>query len=370
MKKVLLVSTYGKFFSDFELNDIKILREMGYEVWCAGNFEVYPDRLPEGEVKKVHFSFSKSPFSMTNVKEYKRLRELMQKEQFSMVHCHMPMAGVYGRLAAHKTKTGPVVYTAHGFQFVKGGALYNWIFYPVEKHFSRYTDLLITINNEDYQRTEKFHMKDRLHLPGVGIDLKKMEKAGYERNAFLSELKIPEDALVMLSVAEFTGRKNLGAAIRAMSSIPEPALHYLICGTGPLEEELKSLVEELGLTKRVHFLGQRSDIYDIVKAVDFFCFPSIREGLPVALMEAMAAGLPAVCRNTRGNNDLIDEKGGVFFEEPDAASVQRAIETMLGKRKKWPAMGEHNREKIKDYDISRVDQIMRATYRGLLGKDD
>jgi glycosyltransferase involved in cell wall biosynthesis len=213
-------------------------------------------------------------------------------------------------------------------------------------------------------------MKDRLHLPGVGIDLKKMEKAGYERNAFLSELKIPEDALVMLSVAEFTGRKNLGAAIRAMSSIPEPALHYLICGTGPLEEELKSLVKELGLTKRVHFLGQRSDIYDIVKAVDFFCFPSIREGLPVALMEAMAAGLPAVCRNTRGNNDLIDEKGGVFFEEPDAASVQRAIETMLGKRKKWPAMGEHNREKIKDYDISRVDQIMRATYRGLLGKDD
>jgi len=131
MEKVLLVARLGKFFSDFEINNIKILQSMGYEVWCAGNFDGDNHKLDYLGVHKVHVHLVRSPLSKQNLMGYKELVSLMREHDFKLVHCHMPVGAVFARLAAFRTKTKPVIYTAHGLQFCKAGPKKDWIlFYP------------------------------------------------------------------------------------------------------------------------------------------------------------------------------------------------------------------------------------------------
>lgn len=315
MEKVLLVARLGKFFSDFELNNIAILQEMGYEVWCAGNFDNDNHKLDATGVKKIHLNFQRSPLSLENIREYKKLIKLMQENDFKLLHCHMPIGGVFARLAAHKCELHPVIYTAHGFQFCKGGPIRDWLlFYPVEKVLSRWTDVLITINREDYKLAQtKFHMGKLVRLHGIGINLEQFSSAMSKRKELCREYDIPEDAYLVFSIGELSKRKNHEVVIRGLAQYLSKhqenysKIHYMIAGVGNLDAYLRRLTEELGICGNVHFIGWRDDIAELCNSADIFCFPSVREGLPVALMEAMAAGLPAIASNARGNTELIED---------------------------------------------------------------
>ncbi|MBO5278732.1 MAG: glycosyltransferase, partial [Lachnospiraceae bacterium] len=161
MKRVLIVTTVSGFVPQFEMNNVRILQEMGYEVHYASNFKnphygKDNHRLEGTGVVCHQVDFVRSPFRfIQNMRAYAQLRKLMRENQFQMVHCHTPMGGVLARLAARKyRRTGTkVLYTAHGFHFYKGAPVFNWLFYyPVEWLLARWTDVLITINEEDYQR--------------------------------------------------------------------------------------------------------------------------------------------------------------------------------------------------------------------------
>ena len=182
-KKALLVTTVSGFVPQFEMNNVHILQSMGFEVHYAANYHTpsYGDdnhRLDGTGIVRHQIDFVRSPFRLDNLTAYRQLKQLMREHQFQLIHCHTPMGSVLTRLAAHRTNTRPVIYTAHGFHFYSGAPLKNWLFYyPVEKFLSRYTDQQICINHEDYRRASaKFHSTYTDYIPGAGIDLNRIRQ--------------------------------------------------------------------------------------------------------------------------------------------------------------------------------------------------
>lgn len=369
MKKALMVSTIIEFLSSFEINDIKILQSMGYEVHCACNCKNYTDKnrvksLIDTGVVTHHIPFARSPLKKTNILAYKALKKLIKSERFDLVHCHTPVGGVLGRMAAHRNHVPVIMYTVHGFHFYDGAPFKNWIiFYPIEKWLSCYTDVLITINREDYKRAKtQFHAKNTVYVPGVGVDTKKFGEH-YIEVKIRKELGIGEDDIMLLSVGELNENKNHETVIRAMTKCKD-RVFYVIVGQGRKREQLEVLIRELGLEERVKLVGYRNDVVDFYKAADAFVFPSFREGLSVSLMEAMASGLPVICSKIRGNTDLIDEgKGGFFFDPSEVYDVAKSIDRLFGKD--LEGFSTYNLQKIKKFDIDIIGKQVRKVYKGI-----
>ncbi len=312
-----------------------------------------------------HISTSRSPFKKGNFAAIKQLRKIVEENGYDIVHCHTPIAAAVTRLACRKLrKKGlKVIYTAHGFHFYKGAPLKNWLlYYPVEKLCARYTDVLININTEDYELAKKkLKAKKVIYVPGVGIDLDKFDGEKSDRGDKREELGIPETAKLIISVGELNQNKNHETVIRAIADMKD--VHYVIAGKGGLEDYLKKLIRELDMTDRVKLLGFRNDVRELCAAVDAFVFPSFREGLSVALMEAMAMGLPVACSRIRGNVDLIDENGGTLFDPHSVEDCRKAVEKLLNSSAEQ--MGLYNTEKIKKYEISAVNKKMKEIYSAL-----
>lgn len=363
MKKVLIVCSVGGFLR-FQFNNINILTESGYEVHCATNLKntLVKEEVEEYPVKIHQVDFARSPLSKTNIKAYMQLRDLMKKYDFDMVHCHTPIGGLISRLVArpYRKKGTRVFYTAHGFHFCKGAPLLNWlIYYPVEWICSHFTDVLITINEEDYAFAKKRMKAKRIsYVPGVGIDLKKFSKSELGRENVRKELGISKDATLLLSIGELNQNKNHETVIRAIKDLKD--VWYVIAGQGGRKAHLQSLIDSLGLTDRVKLLGYRRDIRELLSSADVFVMPSFREGLPASLMEAMAMGLPCVVSEIRGSTDLIDENGGDYFNPRSVEECKKAINGVLsGDREK---MSAYNKEKVKNFSDEKVNKRLREEY--------
>lgn len=322
-KRVLFVASVVKtHIMQFHLPCLKMFKDMGWETAVAARND-YEDpaqcNIPYCDVF-YDIPFSRSPLSPKNAESYKMLKRVIDEGNFAIIHCHTPVGGVVGRLASQKARRlgARVIYTAHGFHFFKGGPLKNWIFYPVEKLLSYVTDTLITINREDYSRaSRRFHAKEVLLVPGVGIATERFQGVDGGRAALRAAYGVGEQDTLLLSVGEVRDLKNHKTIIRAIHQMGNQNVHYWVAGRGEAEGDLRNLAQQLGLEARVHFLGYRKDVPQLLKACDIFCFPSYREGLPAALMEAMAAGVPAVASRVRGNTDLIQDGVNGFLCEPD-----------------------------------------------------
>lgn len=384
-KKALIVTRVSGFLPQFEMNNVRILQEMGYQVHYASNFHtiVYgkDNHRLEGTGIVCHpIDFGRSPFSLQVRRAYGQLRHLLEEEQFDLIHCHMPMSGVVARVAAQaeRRRSGrqvPVLYTAHGLHFYTGAPWKNWIYYPVERYLARYTDRLILINQEDYQRASHFPVRGKVErIMGIGIDLEKYEKdgdlAGRGRPDLRERFGIGREQSILVSVGELTKRKNNRVMIEAMALLRDLPMTYLICGTGPLEGDLRQRVRQLGLEEQVRFAGYVTDVKEVLQQADCFVFPSLQEGLPVAVMEAMAAGLPVIATRIRGITDLIlDSKGGYLLEDWQPGHYAEGIRRMFqegrqGREKELQRrrMGEWNRKRLEQFARPVVEEKMRQIY--------
>lgn len=367
MKKALFVATVGGFFG-FERNDIKILQSMGYEVHIAANLSL-SDFQADGIIRH-QIDFARIPWSKTNLNAYKQLKMLFKETHFDLVHCHTPMGGVLARLAARKyRKQGTkVIYTAHGFHFFKGAPLKNWLlYYPVEWLCAFWTDELITINKEDYARAKKhMHAKHITYIPGVGVDLNKFAPDIFTTKEIAnsrSDLGLDADDKMLLSVGELISRKNHEAVIRALAKLNNSKIKYFVCGTGELREYLEKLIEELRLSENVKLLGYRTDISKLCDCADLFVFPSLQEGLPVALMEAIASKTPVICSNIRGNTDLVG--GNALFEPKNVDQIAEKIEQYFNKDNATEI--EQNYSNLRKFDLEKVSEEMKTLYFGAGG---
>lgn len=375
MKKALLVTTVSGFVPQFERNNVKLLQNLGYEIHYASNYHTPSygndnSRLNDMGIIRHQIDFVRSPYKLLdNWKAYCQLKDVMKQDKYDLVHCHTPMGGVLARLAAHKTHTAPVIYTAHGFHFYKGAPKKNWLFYyPVEKFLSRYTYQQICLNKEDFEiARKKFKAEYVDYIPGVGIDLEKFQNLAVDRESKIKELGLPKNKKILLSVGELIKRKNHETIIRAIAELQDPSLIYVICGHGELEEYLKELCKRLKVDDQIYFLGYRTDILEIYPIADLFIFPSWQEGLPVALLEAMASGLPAICSDIRGNRDLIQESS-CLMKENTPEEYQYAIKKLLKSEETMKKLGKINKAAANDFSQDKVKKIMLNIYKRADGK--
>lgn len=374
MKKVLFVATVVKtHIMEFHIPYLKMFKEMGWETAVAArnDYENPADCVIPYCDTYYNIPFERNPLKPGNLKAYKELKHIIDEGEYDIIHCHTPVGAMLTRLAAKQArKQGTkVFYTAHGFHFYKGAPAINWIlYYPVEKWLSRYTDVLITINKEDYERAKTFKAGKVCYVPGVGIDLKKFNVGYVNKEQKRKEIGVSADDFVLLSVGELIPRKNHEVVIRALSVLKQldklNHIEYVICGRGAYETDLKKLAEGLDVADHVHFLGYRNDISEICNCADLFVFMSHQEGLPVALMEAMACGLPAVCSNIRGNTDLIEDGVTGLLANNTPEEVAESISEMKSDTALRNRVASAALQKIKQFDLSSVEDEMSKIYGG------
>lgn len=168
---------------------------------------------------------------------------------------------------------------------------------------------------------------------------------------------------MLLSVGELSERKNHEVVIKALAEIKQQNIKYFIAGSGDLKDRLSDLIINMNLQDSIKLLGFRSDVNMLTKAADLFIFPSIQEGLPVALMEAMSAGLPVVASQIRGNVDLIRVgKNGALFDCNNVITCKNSIYDMFNNPQNLYQMGENNIIDVKDYSEKRVIRLLRDIY--------
>lgn len=363
--KILYVTTISETMIFF-VEHIKMLIKDGHSVELACNCHTeIPEPYKKMGCKVYDLSFSRSPFDKENITAYKKLKKIVEKGKYDVVHTHTPNASIFARLACRKPRRHQktkVIYSAHGFHFYKGAPLKNWImYYTAERICSLFTDVLITINKEDYELGKSKMKAGRIeYVPGVGIDLNKFKAGSAEKNVVRKKINVPADSKFLLSVGELNSNKNHETVIRAVSMMKNDKVRYAIAGSGELDDYLEKLIHELGVEDRVHLLGYRRDVADLYEAADIFVFPSFREGLSVSLMEAMSKGKPCAVSRIRGNVDLIDDKGGTLFDPHSIEDCKHAIEQLID----GPCehMSEYNMQKIEGFSINNVIKIMRKVY--------
>lgn len=378
MKKVLVAASVASMIDQFNLPNICLLLRMGFEVHVACNFKK-GNTCDDTRVRKLqhllrdlHVVWHQwdCPRTLSRigqcVQAYRQVCRLLREGHFAWVHCHSPVGGALVRMAAHQENI-PVVYTAHGFHFYQGAPLINWLlYYPAEKLLAHWTNILITLNREDYRLACRKLKAGRVcRLAGVGIDTGRFQ--GVSGSGFRKTYRIPENALLLLSVGELSRRKNHRIVLEALAALPGKDIYYMICGQGAWEAELLAYAEKLGVCSRIRLTGFLEEVQTAYRSADIFVFPSRQEGMPVALMEAMAAGLPCAVSKIRGSRELIDQaKGGEYFAPDDAAGLCLALNIMAdsGIRK---AYGAYNRRKIQMYDIRAVIPAMQKIYEEMAG---
>lgn len=366
-KPKILFTSHTANFQKFNRPFMRMLSEQGYEVHYAS--------MGEEEIFDADTSFTvpftRSPFRLSNIRAYKELKKIIDREHYDIIHTHTPMGSVVTRLAARqaRAKGTRVIYTAHGFHFFTGAPLVNWlIYYPVEKWMARHTDTLITINDEDYQRAKKKFKTDVCYIPGVGVDESKFKPrlTKKQRNDLRKSLGIKPDDFVMIYPAELSKRKR---QIWLLNSLGEfikqhPDVHMLLPGGDSLNGACQKLAVELDIEKQVHFLGYRNDIPQLMMASDLSVSSSSQEGLPVNLLEALAAGLPIVATDSRGHADLVkDGVNGFIVDKNDSRQFVEKVATLYDNVSIRMEMKKNSKDMLSGFSLNDIIPVFDGIYK-------
>ncbi len=380
-KHMLILSTTSDFVGKFETENVRILKGMGYTVHYAANMREPPYLSEEERLRNLGLvlhpiDIARSPFMIeNNQKALGQILRIIRSNSIRLIHCHTPVGGVLGRLAGKLSPQKPfVIYTAHGFHFYHGAPLLNQLVYRgVEKTLAPLTDVLITINEEDYRSAQKFRLKKggKLYkIPGTGLNLERFSPLSPEhRLENRKKLHIKENDFFLLSVGELNQNKNHQVVLKALYQMKErgdllSSLRYGICGDGFYRETLQRWIKEMGLEQVVTLYGYCQNIPEILGCADAFLFPSIREGLGMAGLEALAMGIPVLAADNRGTREYMEHKrNGLIFRYDDMESLIEGI-SML--RRMSPGekamMRKHCLNSVRPFALRYTSAMMQRIY--------
>lgn len=362
--KILYVTTISDTINAFLVPHILHLIKHGYSVDIATNIQMplHQDLICP-EITTYDISFSRTPLSPSNAKAYTQIKDLLIKNAYDIVHTHTPVASAIVRIACKKTPKTKVFYTAHGFHFFKGGPALSWaLFYPIERYLSGHTHTLITINQEDHRLSKSLFAKNNVIIPGIGIQLDKFKPRSSNLKHLRGQFSIPHDAFVILSAGELCRRKNHEVIIRAIKNIGISNLRYIICGDGKLKPYLNRLIHKFSLEDHVILAGHRHDIDQLLSLADVYAFPSKREGLGIAAIEAMAAGLPILASEINGIKDYT--KNGITgfnYAPDDVRGFSQGIISLYKDAALRERIKTYNMVAAKKFDLTNsLDCMLRA----------
>ncbi|MEA4950694.1 MAG: glycosyltransferase [Petrimonas sp.] len=375
MRYKLLITSTDLMMIQFLVPHVRYLlsREFDVEVACSevGNrFNEVSDTLKNVPIHKVRSS--RSPARISSIKGYIDIRKLLRVKKYDLIWTNEPVMGIITRLAARQArkKGTKVLYMTHGYHFYRGGLVKYKLFYPIEKFASRFCDGIATINYEDYELTKrKFYVEDVFHLNGIGLERKKFD-VSFDTSAKRRELNLSDDDFIILSVGELKPHKNHQVIINALSRIDRQGIVYLICGKGELLESLTEQAKRLGVSEKVRFLGYRRDINEILHCADAFVFPSIREGLGLASLEAMSVGVPVIGADTRGVVDYVKNgETGFLCQMNNPQAYADAITNLYDHPMLRVELSKNCKDASQKYDISIIQIEIEQIICRLIGRE-
>jgi glycosyltransferase EpsD len=369
--KILFITTISDTVNAFLIPHIQMLINDGHQVDLAFDIHSEVDPRISNMGCKIHLvSFKRSIKNKKNLTAFKNIRALIKKERYHLIHTHTPIASVLTRLA-YITVPGldtSIVYTAHGFHFYNQAPLINWLlYYPIEFFLSRYTSVLVTMNNEDYQRAHRKFRADHIRLVnGVGVNLDKFSPCSQRNKIQLrKKLGFSEDEFILFYAAEFSQRKNQILLIHVINALKNkiPAIRLLLAGTGDLLEPCRNLTERLHIREHVQLLGYQKNIHELLSISDAAVSSSRQEGLPVNIMEAMATGLPVIATRCRGNRDLVSHGyNGILVDIDDIEQMAEAIQHLFTNKTMRATYGRNSLNLIEKYALPCVLAEMKKIY--------
>ncbi|EPH12733.1 glycosyltransferase family 4 protein [Facklamia hominis] len=348
---------------------LEIALEMGYKVYFGVN-RTNPENL-ECDLP-INLYDSHTYRSLTDLKSntiaFNNLFRLVKKNNIEVIHCNTPIGGMIGRLVGKLLNVKKIIYTAHGFHFYKGAPLINnTVLKWAELLMARWTDVIITMNKEDYMAAKKFKLRNNgnvYYIPGVGIDVNYYKNTKIDVEKKRSELGLDKNDFVFITVGDLVKNKNLKVMLEALYICKKPEIKLIICGKGPEFQALNELKEKYELINQVKFLGYRDDIVDLLKISDAFILTSKREGLSRVIMEAMASGLPCIVSRIRGNVDLItDNKGGILCNPESSKEFANAMSFFINNPITIDYFVHYNFNKIYSYDINSIYTKIKDIYK-------
>ena len=363
--KILYTATVLSHICQFHLPYLQALQERGVEVHVAAR-----NNLGEKNGLRLQYTdryfdvpFQRSPKDARNLKAYVQMKELLKKEHYDVIVCNTPVGGIITRLAAQKTrKQGTkVIYIAHGFHFYQGAPKKNWlVFYPIEKYMARDCDVLITVNEADYALArKKFHTRVE-HIHGVGVRADRYHPAREEACREMRRAEgLSDEDFVILCTGELNRNKDQKTLIAAAAQLKDriPNLKVLLAGNGPLEQELQTQIQTERLENCVKMLGYRTDLEQVVPAVDLVVSCSHREGMPLNIIEAMLCEKPVVASVNRGHNELVAHAVTGYLVQPsDVNGFAQSVLELYSDAEKRAGMGRAGDDKATPYTVTMVKQ--------------
>lgn len=358
-------------------NHLKMMTNEGFSVKavCAKGPWVKDIEGLGVAVKTVPFKRSISPFS--DLIAFGKMVFYFQSDRPTIVHTHTPKAGLWGQLAAKAARVPIVVNTIHGFYFHDEMERKRRKFYIFcERIAARCSDLIFSQNREDMATAvrEKICPLEKMTYLGNGVDLERFKprkSRGVSRNK-REELGIPPDSVVIGMVGRLTyekGYRELFLAAKEIVSKHQGAFFLVVGPSDNVEErEFRTLVEDLGISERVRFLGLRLDMPEMYGIMDIFVLPSHREGFPRSLIEASAMGLPVIATDIRGCREVVDDgKTGILIPSRDHRALARAVLDLLRHPDLAEKMGQAGRRRAEsEFDERLIVKRQLEAYRKLV----
>lgn len=374
MKKVLFVANIHKHFLAFHLPYIQWFKNQGYEVHVAAGGE--RDVVVPNADKMFYLPLERSPFKLTNINACRELKEIIEKEQYCLVHCHTAMGAVAARIASissRKNRNMKVIYTAHGFHFFKGAPAKYWLmYYPMEKYLSRYTDAIVTINQEDYDLvlSHGFKNKDTYKIPGIGINTDRLiHTDGSIRTSLRKEYGYSDDSVILIYIAEYIERKNHRFIIESLPKMVKslPNVKVLFAGRGRLMNEMKELAHTLNVDDHIEFLGFRKDIGKLIALSDIGISASRQEGLGLNLAEEMYSGIPVIASEDRGHKELVEQNiNGLIYPQKDSDTFIKYVLKLAANPELRASMGKAASQKMQKFTLKNALYEMSLIYKKYL----
>jgi glycosyltransferase involved in cell wall biosynthesis len=287
-----------------------------------------------------------------------------------LLHCHLPITGVVGRLASRLSGI-PMVYTEHNRMER---------YHPITRWMNLLTwgwqDRVIAVSDEVATSIRK-HADGNASIPIEvvlnGIDVEKFNPAALDAASTRSELGIPNDVMVIGTVAVFRRQKALHDWIEAAHLVhtAKPETHFIVVGNGPLRAELMKKVGAYGMSNVIHFPGLKEDVRPYLGVMDVFVISSIFEGLPLALLEAMAMGCPVVATSVGGIPEVIQHgENGYLVKASAPKSLAVQISSLLDSPEERRRVGVNARKTIEErFSVRRMMRQLEATYLDVLGRE-
>jgi glycosyltransferase involved in cell wall biosynthesis len=298
----------------------------------------------------------------------------MRSYRPDIVHTHTAKAGMLGRLAAVLAlRPRPrIVHTYHG-HVLEGyfGPVRNWIYRTLERLLGRASDVLIGVSSATVDDLVRLGVapREKFRVVPIGLELDRFaEPPPDAREHFRAEAGVTDDEVLLTWVGRLVPIKRVDVALRALAHAREqgPAVRLAIVGDGELRPELESLASELAVSDTAVFLGYRDDMVAVTAGSDVALLTSANEGTPVSLIEAAAAGRPAVATAVGGVRDVVTPESGMLAPAGDAAGLGKAIAELAASRERRVAMGAAAQTHVLGrFSVARLLSDIDTLYREL-----